>query len=227
MKSNLLFILIIFSSAYCLSQNSLKEYYYPISAKPTTKIYKYVDKQDSTNVEYWKVTYLPERNELQTISYDSKFNIYNRFYEKITENGAELISYYDMETIESGRLIEIKSKVIDKDVYKWYSDKEYSYSVKYTNKYGRFDFKKTREQKGLEKINVKGKEYLVAKFKDSYIIYSIDHDTEYRFYQDTYYAKNIGMVKYKRNIPLEHRIVELELSEILTEKEFESIKASR
>ena len=227
MKNKLYLILILFTTINCLSQENLKDFYYPMSDKTETKVYKYVDKQDSTNIEYWKVIYLPDRNELHTISYDSEFNVYNRFYEKITENSAELIGYYDFETTESGRLIEIKAKVIDKDVYKWNDEKEYSYSVKYANKYGRFDFKKKREENGIKKVKVNGKEYLTAKFKDNYIIFAIDHDTEHRFHQETYYAKNIGMVKYRREIPLEHKIIELELSEILSEKEFDRIKANR
>jgi hypothetical protein len=40
-------------------------------------------------------------------------------------------------------------------------------------------------------------------------------------------VENIGMIKYKRKIPIQHELIELELAEILTEQEFEKIKAGR
>lgn len=227
MKNKLYLILILFSTISCVSQENLKDYYYPISNKIETKVYKYVDKNDSTKIEYWKVTTIPITNEIKTVSYDSKFNIYNTFDEIIEGNGAELIAYSDFEINEKDERIEIKANVIDKDVYKWNDDKEYSYSVKYVNKYGRFDFKKKRVNIGFEKIKVNGKDYFAAKFRDDYLIHAIDHDVEHRFYQDTYYAKEIGMIKYKRKIPIQHETIELELTEILTEQEFEKIKDSR
>jgi hypothetical protein len=128
---------------------------------------------------------------------------------------------------DKGERKEIKAKVIDKDVYKWDGDKEYTYSVKYVNKYGRFDFKKKRLESGIENIIVNGKEYEAVKFRDEYIILALDHDVEQRFYQDAFYVKDIGMIKYKRKIPIQHELIELELVEMLTESEFEKIKASR
>ena len=229
MKKHINLILILFTAISCKAQENLKDFYYPISNKTETKVYKYVDKNDPTKIEYWKVTSIPETNELKTVSYDSDFNIYNTFDEVITESGAELVAYSDFEVNVEGERIEIKAKVIDKDVYKWNEEKEYTYSVKYVNKYGRFDFKKKRAESGFEKIKVNGKEYHAAKFRDDYLIYAIDHNVEQRFYQDAYYVENIGMIKYKRKIPVQHETIELELIETLTEAEFNNMmaKASR
>ena len=227
MKKHINLILILVTALSCKAQENLKDFYYPFSNKTVTKVYKYVDKNDSTKIEYWKVTSIPETNELKTVSYDSDLNIYNTFDEIITENGAELIAYSDFEVNEKGERKEIKAKIIDKDVYKWNGEKEYSYSVKYVNKYGLFEFKKKRAESGFENISVNGKEYQAAKFRDDYIILALDHDVEQRFYQDAFYVKDIGMIKYKRKIPIQHELIELELTEILTEVEFEKIKASR
>ena len=95
------------------------------------------------------------------------------------------------------------------------------------NKYGRFDFKKKRVESGTENISLNEKEYRAIKFRDDYIILALDHDVEQRFYQDAFYVKDIGMIKYKRKIPIQQEMIELELAEILTETEFEKIKASR
>ncbi|AZJ31787.1 hypothetical protein SAMN05444344_1613 [Tenacibaculum mesophilum] len=227
MKKYINLILILLATLSCKSQENLKDFYYPFYNQTETKIYKYVDKNDSTKIEYWKVTSNPKTNELKTVSYDSDFNVYNTFDEIITESGAELTAYSDFEMNDKGERKEIKAKVVDKDVYKWGGDKEYTYSVKYVNKYGRFDFKKKRVESGIENITVNGKEYEALKFRDEYIIFALDHDVEQRFYQDSFYVKDIGMIKYKRKIPIQHELIELELAEILTETEFEKIKASR
>ena len=227
MKKLLNLILILIATLSCKSQENLKDFYYPFSNKTETKVYKYVDKNDSTKIECWKVTSIPETNELKTVSYDSEFNVYNTFDEKITDNGAELTAYSDFEVNDKGETKEIKAKIIDKDVYKWNGDKEYTYSVRYVNKYGRFDFKKKRVESGTENISLNEKEYRAIKFRDDYIILALDHDVEQRFYQDAFYVKDIGMIKYKRKIPIQQEMIELELAEILTETEFEKIKASR
>lgn len=227
MKEYINLILILITTLSCNAQENFKDFYYPFSNKTETKVYKYVDKNDSTKTEYWKVTAIPKTNELKTVSYDSNFNIYNTFNEVLTENGAELIAYSDFEVNDKGETKEIKATVIDKDIYKWNGDKEYTYSVKYVNKYGRFDFKKKRAESGLVTITVNSKEYQALKFRDDYIILALDHDVEQRFYQDAYYVKDIGMIKYKRKIPIQHELIELELAEILTEPEFEKLKASR
>lgn len=227
MKEYICLVLSLIATIACNAQNNLKEFYYPFSDKTESKIYKYVDKNDSTNIEYWKVTAIPETKELITVSYDSDFIIYNIFHELITENGAELIGYSDFEVNKKGDRKEIKAVVLNKDVYKWNGDREYTYSVKYVNKYGRFDFIKSRVQSGFENITVNGKEYQAVKYRDDYQILAIDHNVEQRFYQDAFYVKDIGMIKYKRKIPIQHELIELELAEILTEEEFEKIKASR
>jgi hypothetical protein len=227
MKKCINLILVLVTVLSCKAQESLKDFYYPFSNKAETKIYKYIDKNDSTKIEYWKVTAIPKTNELKTVSYNSDFILYNTFDEIITENGAELIAYSDFEVSQKGERKEIKAKVIDNDVYKWNGDPEYTYSVKYVNKYGHFDFKKKRTESGFETITVNNKKYQAVKFRDEYIILALDHNVEQRFNQDTYYVENIGMIKYKRKIPIQHELIELELAEILTEQEFEKIKAGR
>ena len=227
MKNTLYLILILLVTTSCNSQVNLKEFYYPFSDKIETKIYKYVDKNDSEKIEYWKVTTNPKTKEINTVSYDSDFNIYNTFDEIVTENGAELIRYADYEKNAFGKTVPINAEIVNKDVFKWNGDKEYSYSVKYRNQYGRMEFLKKRTELGFEKIIVNGKEYETIKFKGDYFIKAIDQNDSYGFYQYSFYAKDIGMVKYERHIP--NKVIELELSELLTESDFHKLreKASR
>jgi hypothetical protein len=75
---------------------------------------------------------------------------------------------------------------------------------------------------------VQGTEYETVKFMDEYEIKFLENGQNYEFYQFTYYAKDIGMVKYQRYHP-DGTIIELELNDILSEKEFHNIskKVSR
>jgi hypothetical protein len=225
MKKITLIITLLFTTTFCLSQNKLKDYYYPISNKVETKIYKYVDKNDLNNIEYWKVTTNPNTNRIKTVSYDSEFNIYNTFTEIVNKNGAELTEYADYEKNSLGELVPNIAKIIENKVFKWDGEKEYSYSVKYTNKHGSYVFSKERTELGFEKITLNNKEYETVKFIADYSINAINKNDSYSFYQYSYYAKNLGMIKYRRYIP--NKVIVLELAELLTEKEFEKIKASR
>ncbi len=211
----------------CIAQENLKDYYYPIRTQEEVKIYKYVDKNNVTNIEYWKVTTIPKSNKIITITYNSELNPYNYFVEKVKSDGAELLTYTDFETNDNGVTIEIKAEVLEKDIYKWDDSKDYAYSVKYNNKYGSFEFKKKRAFSKFEHIEVNGKKYRAAKFRDDYLIHHIDDNVEYIFYQDAYYVKDIGMIKYKRIIPSQNEPIELELVEILDEGEFEKLNSKK
>jgi len=224
-KKHVALIFIVCASLCYNCQENLNDFYYPFYKKTETRVYKYVDQKDPTKTEYWKITSSPETNELKTVSYDYEFNSYNIFNEKITKNGAECIGYSDIEMKENKEKREIKGKVLDKDVFKWNGDKKYSYSIKSGNKYGLFIFKKTREELGLSNITVNGIKHKTIKFKDNYMILDLDQNVKQVFYQYSYYAKGIGMIKYERKIPVQKDPVVLELLEILSEQEFEKMKS--
>ena len=198
-------------------------YYYPIDNNITTKIYKYVNPEDPNLTEYWMVSYEENTELMTTKSYRSNFEPYNLFQETVNNQRAKLIRYSDID--EKNK--EIVSKVMKTDVYNLIKDKDYSYSVKYTDQWGQVEFEKNRIFVNFETIDVNDKEYKTAKFKDKYFMNYIDQNDEFSYDQFTYYAKGIGMVKYERHTPTgEIRI--LELKEILTEMEFNEVKkASR
>ena len=115
-KNMICLSLILLASSYCNAQSSLKDYDYPLYETQKNWVYRYVYKDDSTNIEYCKVTSIPETNSLSTISYDSELNIYDTFIETITESGAELTAYSDFELKEDGNWAEIKPRVVGRDV---------------------------------------------------------------------------------------------------------------
>ena len=201
----LLYLLSIASLISC-STKDLMKYYYPTLDTSTSKVYKYINSADSTLNEYWKVTYNHKDKKLTTESFRSDLTLYNKFEEEIVMNSAELSRYTDY---KNGK--EIYSTVNKTAVYSDNNKTEYSYSVAYTNKWGRFNFEKVRRFEALENITIKGITYKTAKFKDKYFTKAIDQNVEYDYNQTTYYAKDIGMVKYERFIPTgEVRILELD-----------------
>ena len=196
-------------------------YYYPIDDE--IKVFKYINPTDSELTEYWKITTKSKNGNILTESYDSKFVLYNTFEEQVYPNNADLIRYTDTEKLANGGSINIESDVMKKDVYK--SDKlnPYNYAVSYKNNFGKFTFEKKRQFVGFEEVQISKTLYQSAKFKDEYFINAIDQNDKYEFYQITYYAKGIGMVKYERHIPSENvRILELE--EIMSESKFNIAK---
>ena len=198
-------------------------FYYPTQNNATAKIYKYVNPDDQDLNEYWKVSYDHKTKTMTTKSFRSNFKPYNQFEERVSKERAELVGYTDFDEKQN----EIVSNIVKTDVYNLVKDESYSYEVKYTNQWGRFEFEKKRKFANYELISVNNKEYKTAKFKDKYFIKAIDQNDQYNYEQFTYYAKDIGMVKYERFIPTgEVRVLELE--DILTEEEFNKLrKASR
>ena len=213
-------ILLIITSS-CNDRN-LMSYYYPTN-KDQVKIYKYVDPNAEDSEEYWKVTMDKDQNTIFTESFNESFVLYNSFYEQITSDEAILLKYSDYKLSKNGTYLETKSDVIRDKVYHKDINNSYSYAVEYRNEYGKMRFEKGRQFSRFEKIVVQGIEYSTAKFQDAYLIMAYDQNDNYSFHQNTYYAKNIGMVKYVRTLP-NGDIKILELESILLEEEFEKLK---
>lgn len=221
-----IFLLSLFVASICSAQESFKEYYFPIGVEKEVKVYKYIDKNNPENIEYWKVTTNPETNRILTESFRSDFTLYNVFEEVLTNDGAELIFYRDFEKNEQGEMIPVDGIIIDKDVYKWDDTSAYKYTVQYDSpRYGNEQFIKERNKIRFVDIDVNGTDYSTIKFLDNYEVKSLENESGYKFHQLTYYAKGVGMVKYQRYLP-DNTVVELELIQILSKEEFEVLLKS-
>jgi len=223
MTKNVLLLILICTISSCFAQENFKEYYYQIGTKKEVKVYKYIDQNNTAHIEYWKVTTNPKTNNILTESYTTDFRLYNIFEEELTTYGAEIIRYVDFEKNSDGQNVPMIGTIVDKDVYKWNDTNKYKYSVKYKSlNYGNEKFIKERTKNSFQVINVNGIEYATLKFMDEYEVKSLEKNQNYQFYQFTYYAKGLGMVKYQRYLP-NGKTIELELNEILTEKEFDKL----
>ena len=214
--------LVVLTGIVTISCNSLKlddyYYYYPTNTN-STYVYLYVNPNNSELNEYWKVTSYKDTQTLLTESYDANFRLYNTFKEKLDKESYKLIEYSEYEYQGTYADQEIKSKISDNDVFGFDKEKKYKYAVDYTNSYGKFNFTKERKYLGIETVEIQNQEYKVIKFSDKYYISAIDLNDSYEFEQTTYYAKDVGMVKYERYIPNEETRV-LELQEVMNEEEF-------
>ncbi len=97
MKKNITLLILIFIISSCAAQENFKEYYYPIGTKKEVKVYKYVDKNNQKNIEYWKVTTNSKTSKILTESFTADFRLYNIFEEELKSDGAEIIRYADFE----------------------------------------------------------------------------------------------------------------------------------
>lgn len=220
-KFTALFLTIFFVLS-CATMD-IKNFYFPIHEDGDIKIFRYVNPTEPEFSEYWEVISDPYEGSIITHSYNADFTKYNTFYEYYEEDGAKLTSYIDYEKEKDGTYKEIKAETVTDDVFKWERKNVYNFSVKYTNKYGRFELMKTRRDAGFVTLEIMDEEIKALKFIDSYDVHAIDQNDRYQFQQISYYSEGIGMVKYERYIPNSGLRV-LELVEILDETKFARMK---
>ena len=205
------------------SNKNLSNYYFPTNKQSDTKIYKYIDPKNVEPNLYWKVKSDPLKKTLITESYNSNFKLYNSFEERFEKNKTQLISYIDYEGEYNTPQKEIIGVIKENQVFNSDKSKTYSYMVEYENKYGKIRYKKKRKFLKFEQIEIQGKKYKTAKFKDEFIIEAIDLKDKFGFYDISYYAKGIGMIKSVRHAAT-NEVITFELEKILTEEEFNNIK---
>lgn len=211
---------LVFSCVYSYSQDNLKDYYYQFGKKKETKIYQYVNANDSTDVVYWKVITNPKSMEIITYALNANFEEMNKYTEKIVEGGALLKEFIVYEKNLLGFKTEKKAEVLQRKVYSW-NVKEVcvqSYKMKYSE-IGEIEIQKKREFQEIDSLSLNSKNYEVAKFIDTrkFIIpkyNETDDDTTY-----AYYAKGLGMIRYRTYS--RRGIEDMVFQRLFTPKEFE------
>lgn len=104
MIKNILLLSLVSIISSCSAQQNFKEYYYPIGTNEDVKVYKYVDKNNPEDIEYWKVTTNPKTNRILTESFTTDFRLYNIFEEELKTDGAEIIRYADFEKMKKEKI---------------------------------------------------------------------------------------------------------------------------
>lgn len=191
-KLSLLFISICFFLFSC----SFKKYYFPIKDLENGIVYKYECVETPNNTQYWKLTTNKSDQTLVTEAFDSKFKQYEFFKEKITNQGATLLQFDSYKYNDKNELTIVSQKPIDLDVFKWKKKETYKYSVETKDdKYGTIRFQKTREFICKENVTIFGKTHSAIKLKGLYKTELIDSGKIFEYTQNSWYVKNIGLVK--------------------------------
>ena len=218
MKASRVLSLILSLIFLCSCSASLQEYYYSLENFKTSKYYKYENITDPSQTQYWKISANVEQNELVTEAFNSEKIQFEYFKEKFDDSGSKLIEY---SPINSG--IKTKTVAIHRDVFLWTQKESYQYEVEYSDSNGSTTFTKERKFKGLETITCMGMELEVAKFRGDYTFFNHKYNEEITFWQESFYAKKYGFVKYERHLP-NGSVSILELTEILTEEEWSDLR---
>ena len=215
-------IILFFVVSGAFSQSPLNEYYFPKYSNDVARIYKYVNKKDSTDFYYWKVKYNETRDELITEGYTKELFKFNYFVEKFNETGTKVTEFIDYQKLPIGLSKSHVGEILEDDVFKWNDDIEYAYKVNINGEYGKSTYFKERKFIGYEKVEINGKEFYCIKFLEDYKNIYHDQNDTIEFYQITYYAHELGMVKCTKYYY--NQVFDYNLTDILDEKEFESLE---
>ena len=204
------------------SIDSADLYYYNIKDLKKPKIYLYKCPQDQKRSQYWKVSSNLKNKTLVTEAFNMDFIQFERFEEKYDSLGSKLIDYI---MINDGS---VKTTIAEENnVYLWKSSKEYAYQVKYNSPNGIIQFTKTRKFLRKDSLLILGGMKEVLVFKGDYLFYNTSNKETFSYSQYSYYAKDIGFVKYERTIPTDnydYEYVNLELEAVFSKKEWKKLK---
>ncbi|MFT7614028.1 MAG: hypothetical protein ACI9J3_003010 [Parvicellaceae bacterium] len=207
--------------AFSSCANSYKDYYYQLEDFEIPKYYVFKTTEDTTQVQYWKVSSDLKKKLLITEVFDKNFKSIEYFSEKHGSKGAELVEFNQIQDTTITR-----TTPIDKQVFLWNPKTSYKYSVNYEDQNGPTEFSKTRELIGLDSVTVFNEKFEALKMKGSYHIkYKKFNQTNF-FWQYSFYTKDHGFVKYVRFFS-DQTIRTLLVDSILCEDEWNSLMKSR
>lgn len=154
--------------------------------------------------------------------YDNQFNLTESCSEHITESGSQLKKY--LFSFEEG---DVEGDNAETDMYKWNHSREepITWSVSYIGPEGFESVSKTRDYRGKStETKFNGKSIETIQFRDEFKVELGGEQGKNRikFYQNSYYAKGIGMVRYNRIIE-DNPNIDFRLVEILTEQEWDGL----
>ena len=112
---------------------------------------------------------------------------------------------------------------ISNDVYKWVDRSPYKFDVKFYSGSEIIRLEKKRVYLGETSKIIQSGEYNCVKFKEFYTMTIDGTSDQFEYNQIAYYAEGVGMIKYERILPY-GELVELELTKVLNESEWEKLK---
>jgi hypothetical protein len=193
----------------------LKEFYFQMKDFSESKTYVFVDQSSPDDVINFKMYY--KIIDSDTIFTSETFNADEKlievFVEKIDASKSTMSDYCMVNYNSQGIPVQQFANIIETEVYS-YSSNSYPLTWKLKMEEGNnehFVIKKRSIQEVDGKVNVLGKLMDCIVFNDEYLIE--DNYGLTKFHQESYYAKGLGLVGYKRFIDDNH-VMNYRLQEI-------------
>ena len=203
---------------------NLKSFFFPYENFFKPKIYKYVDKDNPDNIQYWfmETSVVTTDTILTTKAYNESLNQIELIREKTNSIGSTMLEF----TMINDTIV-TNSKATEIDVYHWHQpkDKKITWSVTYESQYGVESLSKTREFiSSMSNKEFESNSYKTVKFKDTFkhSIKNKDWSDLYSFYQYSYYCQGLGMIEYERFLP-DGKVIDYYLDKVLTEEEWNTL----
>lgn len=210
------------------SAQDMSQFYYPVNDLEDPKAYKYID-SETGDVAYYLYLYTIVASSdtfLITESYSPEFVKQDYRKERITGQGAELVSYVLYSDGE-----EIRAEVLEFFVFPWNLNEgtHSSWKVQYELKGDLVQLWKVgnlyTDDKVLNEFN--GKTYEGIEFTEYFIIRNMDDERTIIFYNVSTYYEGLGLMELSRYEPNGEEVFSNEVSEILTEMEWREISGQR
>lgn len=189
-------LLIVFAVSSNAQESNYKDYYFPIQDFIEPKIYKYEDYFDSNNIVYWMLSTETRNSEtyLITRAFDKNHKQFEFFKEQITTNGTVVTSFTDIYDTDSETIGVVESN----NVFYWDNNSLCFFRIRVSDENYIFEKKRISADYKLNK-SFKNQDYKCLVMNDTYIIRDLKTEEEtYKYDQKTYYAKDIGVIGYKR-----------------------------
>jgi len=224
MKPSLILLLFLIVGTSACKQSYLKKYYFNFEKFSKGKIYKFVDQNNPENISYWhmKYQYVDGYNLFFTYGLDERLRTSDVFIEKIKKDksGSMLFNSYVIQYDSLEIPTKKESYTLKNDVYSFKeSDYPIEWSVRESDKFGFYEFIRKRNflNKNI-KQTISNITYDCILDHDEYIVKYPDSETFPVYTRDTYYAKNLGVVRYIEKFRSDSTIQDYHLVEILDEK---------
>ena len=197
-------------------------YYFPIRNDAELRVYKFVDQNDEENKEYWLIESDPKARTLVLKKNNSDHQLHSAYFVQVNTESVNLIEYSHYK-ISENMSTKLRTRSINENDVFSNKPKLCKYAYEYIDSIGTKSIENIRSFENFEKIKFKNKNYKAAKFNDQYTITIKEKSDVYKIQQYSYFAQNIGLVKYERLIE-ENKTEMMKLEEIMTYDQYKIMR---
>lgn len=185
----------------CQNHN-LRSYYFKVSDFKDSKVYTYVDRNDDENIQNIRLRY--EIIDNDTLFYSETLDDFSRpkevFVEKVDTNASKMIDYFLVNYNSTEKATKELSEIYKREVFSFEaSNYPLIWKLKVTTDGQPIIFEKKRTYLNeVTTLTILGKKTKCLVFKDEYKLEDAITGSINNFYQYTYYASGLGMVRFER-----------------------------